>query len=167
MEAINNLGLTTLQLECLNECQMYLQVTTLTEIIDNMGTQLLPQILSLSRTEPPLGLHSISHSTLQWPHVHPPSQTSWKYWISMICNIFTGSLMGHKLNHPLGAWSEDYQAVHFWHWQMSLHGSLLNQPSPHSTICAAMLMKSTRTKPNFSITVPTNQQFEAPHYPIR
>ncbi len=55
------------KLEKLNACWMFLQVTTLAEIMDHMGTELLPQILMHRTNETPKGLTNISNSTLQWP----------------------------------------------------------------------------------------------------
>jgi len=52
---------------------MYHLVTTLSEIADHTGLELLPQILMLKLHKPPKGLLNISYSTLRWPLVHCPS----------------------------------------------------------------------------------------------
>ncbi len=88
MEAINELGLTPTQLEQVNACHMYLQVTTLAEIVDHTGTTILPQALNLNPTLAPTGLQALSRSTLQWPTTHPLSQASWRLWTKTICNLF-------------------------------------------------------------------------------
>jgi len=63
METFADAGLTNPQLEQLNMmCHMYLQVTTLAEITDHTGMQLLPQALNHTNLEAPDGLASISNS---------------------------------------------------------------------------------------------------------
>ncbi len=69
MEAIQELDLTQQQLEQINACRMYLQVTMLAEIADHTGTIILPQILSTPPGSAPTGLQSLSTSTLQWPNI--------------------------------------------------------------------------------------------------
>jgi len=39
MEVVNELGLTIMQLECINACRMYLQVTMLVEVVDHTKAQ--------------------------------------------------------------------------------------------------------------------------------
>jgi len=64
MEAINEMGFTTLQLEQINACRMYLQITTLAEISDHTGCFLLTHALLQSTQTEPTGLAAISTSTL-------------------------------------------------------------------------------------------------------
>jgi len=45
MEDFNDQNFQRNQLERLNTCRMYLQVTTLAEITDHTGTELLPQVI--------------------------------------------------------------------------------------------------------------------------
>ncbi len=71
MEAINELGLTPQQLEQVNACRMYLQVTTLAKIVDHTGTTILPQAISTDPKKAPTGLKDLSSSTLHWPTIHP------------------------------------------------------------------------------------------------
>jgi len=112
MEVVNGLRLSPLQVECINTCRMYLKVTRLTEIVNHMGTMLLPQILCCSKEHSAQGLDALSSSTLQWPCIHiPPVQSSWCLWTMMICNLFAGSVQGTKIHHPLGTWTNDYQAI--------------------------------------------------------
>jgi len=119
MEAVDDLNLTTPQLEQINTCRMYLQVTTLAEITDHTGMHLLPQILTPHGHTYPNGLDNISCSTLQWPRVSNPTPTKWKVWTRTICTLFTGSAMGTKLNIPLGTWTQDYNTNRFWKWHLA------------------------------------------------
>jgi len=56
MEDFNNQDFPQHKLEKLNACRMYLQVTTLSEITDHTGTELLPQVLVNRINETPKAL---------------------------------------------------------------------------------------------------------------
>jgi len=114
MEAVNKLGLNHKQLEHINACQMYLQVTMLAEIVDHTGTMILLQVLSLPKGSELMGLHTISTSKLTWPKIHPPTKPSWCLWTTTICNLFAGSPTNTKLHHPFGDWTTDYQVICSW-----------------------------------------------------
>jgi len=73
METLADARMTNDQLEQLNACHMYLQVTILAKITDHTGTHLLPHAFSNSNNSHPQGLLTISHSLLSWPTVHNPS----------------------------------------------------------------------------------------------
>jgi len=162
MEAVLDLGLTTPQLGQINTCRMYLQVTMLAEIVDHTGYTLLPQAFIQGHTDKPPSLQTISHSTLQWPMIHPPTKTCWKLWQWTICNIFTGSPSGTHLHQPLGPWNKHYQKTCKWHWRLSPNSCLLHQPQMENCPHAAIPIKPTCTQIQFSVTVPTNQVFTGP-----
>jgi len=109
MEAINEMGFTTLQLKQINACRMYLQITTLAEISDHTGCFLLTQALLQGTQIKPTGLAAISTLTLAWPAIYNPTKATWKLWTTTICTLFTGSAQGIKLRTPLGTWTHDYQ----------------------------------------------------------
>jgi len=69
-----------LQLEHINACRMYLQITTLAEMTDNTGMYVLPQVLNIRGQAHPSGLESISSSTLKWPRVGNLTTTTWNFW---------------------------------------------------------------------------------------
>jgi len=162
MEAVLNLGLSVLQLEQINACQMSLQVTTLAEIVDHTGKLLLPNALLQPRQTIPLGLNEISHSKLHWPQIHNPSQSCWKFWTTTICNVFVGSTNGTRLQHPLGPWTAQYETVRQWHWRLAPTGRLLNKAHDGAQPRAAIPTGQHRTQLMFSLTVPTNQEFLGP-----
>jgi len=93
-------GLHWFKLECLNTCQMYLQVMTLSEITDHTGTEVLPQILSSPSCPIPKGLANLSYSLLHWLQIHPLSAECWKLWTSTIQTIYTGLTKGTHLISP-------------------------------------------------------------------
>jgi len=94
--------LPTHQLEQINTCKMFLQVTTLAEITDHTGTMLLPQAFIASCNHPPKGLQLISQSLLEWPTVHNPSISCWKLWTKLsVCT----SLVLLMVNTFLSPWT--------------------------------------------------------------
>jgi len=111
MEAISKSNLTNSQLEQVNACHMFLQIMTLAEMVDHMGTTILPQALKPSKSDIPEGLTNISTSKLNWPCIHPPLVASWRLWNCAVCNLFMGTPAGTKLQHPLGAWTKEYNTV--------------------------------------------------------
>jgi len=87
---------------------MYLQVTMLAEITDNMGEALLPQVLMDFHHPIPKGLLNISHSLLKWPTIHLPSAHCWRLWTRTLGTIYTGSPTGTWLIHKLGSWTANH-----------------------------------------------------------
>jgi len=162
MEALSDSNLNHSQLEQVNACRMFLQVTTLAEIVDHTGTTLLPQALKPTNREGPEGLSSLSDTKLHWPCVHQPSKASWSLWTRTICNLFASAPKGRKLQQPLGPWTPAYQAVRFWKWRLSPHGNMLHQAHPAANPRAAIQTKAQRTQLTFTLTVPTNQTFNGP-----
>jgi len=160
MEAISKMGLTIIQLKQSNACRMYLQITmTQAEILDHMGCFLLTQaLLQCTQTEP-LGLESLSTSTLEWPAINNPTKATWKLWIMTICTLFTGNTQGTKLRAPLGPWTTDYQTYHNWKWRMTPDQQLLHQRSATASTRVAILVKTHQCYLTFSIPIPTNQDF--------
>jgi len=138
---------------------MHLQVTTLAEITDHTGTNLLPQAFIQPTDDKPAGLDDISQSLLTWPNTHPLSRKCWRLWTRTICSLFTGTVNGRKLNHPLGPWKMTYQTMRWWKWRISPLGSLLYQQKQNISTRAAIQTQINRRYATFSTTIPTNQSF--------
>jgi len=168
MEAFTDCNFTTQQLQQLNACQMYLQVTMLAEIMDHTGTHLFPQVLLQHNKHSLEGLNQLSESTLTWPVVHNPSTACWRLWTRTVRKSFMGSEQSQKLTQPLGDWMTDYQQCWFWKWQFLANGHLLHQSDPDARPHAALPTKQTCWQIMFSVTIPTNQCFArppiTPHY---
>jgi len=162
MEAIKDIGLTLSQLQQINACRMYLNVTTVAKITDHTGAFLLPQALLKHPAQSPQGLQEISTSTLTWPCIHCPSMASWKLWTKTMCNLFTGSPSNLRLTTLLGAWTMEYQQYRRWHWRLAPTGRLLHQSQTMHNPRAAIQIRAQRTQLTFSLTIPTNQRFDGP-----
>jgi len=96
------------KLEQLNACRMYLQVTTLAEVSDHTGTELIPQAFPMATPPGTKCMNTISTSTLQWPNIAPPMPPCWRTWSTMIRSLYTGSRNGTRLQQPLGHWLPTY-----------------------------------------------------------
>jgi len=147
------------QLEKLNACRMFLQVTTLAELTDHTGTILLPHILLTARHLQPKGLLNISSSHLQWPRVATPSTTCWRLWSTTIRTLYTGSKNGTRLQQPLGPWLPDYDKHQFWHWRLYDPTHLMFQHSPEALPRVALQTYCNRTLVKFSPTIPMTLPF--------
>jgi len=162
MEDFNDQNFLHYQLEWLNACCMYLQVTTLSEITDHTGLELMLQILMLKPHKPPKGLLNISYYTLHWSLVHCPSPSCWHFWTSTIHTLYTGSAKGTRLTQPLGPWLENYDKHHFRHWCLRDANHLIYHHTPTAPTCVALLTLCQCTMQKFSPTVPTMLDFKGP-----
>jgi len=150
------------KLERLNACWMFLQVTTLAEITDHMGTELLPQILTNRINETPKGLTNISNSTLHWPLVSCPSPTCWQLWTSTVCMLYTGLAKGMWLSLPMGLWLATYDQTRFWNWRMLDSTHLVYRHTPTAPTRIALPTLTRRTFIKFSPMVPMELPFTGP-----
>jgi len=93
------------QLEALNKCQLWLQVTTLADITDGQGTELLIPMLT--------GSNEIALPTWwQWPQQGWLSQKGWILWQEAIIKCMP--TCSNKLTYPLGMWMD---SISDWKWQ--------------------------------------------------
>ncbi len=119
MDDFCDYGIPCNQLEKLNAYHMHLQVMTLAEITNHMGTMLLPQVLLGPMNHAPKGLTSISMSLLKWPTIHLPTSPCWKLWSRTIHTLYSESSTGMQLCWKLGPWKPAYSQYHFWHWRLA------------------------------------------------
>jgi len=152
----------TLKLEQLNACRMYLQVTTLAEISDHMGTELLPQAFPRSTQLSPTSVDTISMSLLQWPQVATPLSACWRIWSNTIHTLYTGSQNGTRLQRLLGAWLPTYAQQRFWKWRMHDPEHLLFQYSPTTPTRVGLKTQQCCTMLKFSPMIPTTIKFTGP-----
>jgi hypothetical protein len=92
------------QLESVNACRMFLQVTTLAEINSCKGTIVLHQAIkgTIDNNGNPT-LWQISKSKLKWPQQPRPPQKSWNVW-KLYIKQFTTNTPANNLTSPLGNW---------------------------------------------------------------
>jgi len=135
---------------------------TLLEIMDHMGSALLPHILSSPACPTPQGLEDISSSTLQWLQSHPPSSASWQLWTKTICSLYTGNAQSTCLHTPLGNWLATHTTHRFWKWQIYNPTTLITKQSTSSATLVALQSQCCHTMMKFTPTVPTDLPFKGP-----
>jgi len=86
MKDFLNANLPTKDLQTLNNCQLYLQVTTLAEITTHDGTCILDVGLQQGKDIPSLKV--ISQSLFKWPHQPNPSKKAWLLWTHTIQSLY-------------------------------------------------------------------------------
>ena len=98
MDIINITIMTRTELLAINACRLYLQVITISDIVDATG-----KFLVSTYYRPPL--HYKSRSTFKWPYQPRPSESEWYYWRRMIRDYLciNETLV---LRHPLGPWKQ-------------------------------------------------------------
>jgi hypothetical protein len=91
-----------------NRCRIYLKVTTLAELCDHTGTQMLPEAITKHKDHSP-SLQQYGTSTLTWPTQPDPGKESWKIWRKVLRKLYLCS-EGTKLREEakLGAWKEKW-----------------------------------------------------------
>jgi len=141
---------------------MYLQVTTLAEILDHTGTELLQQAFPTITQHDHNSLEMISMSMLKWPNVASPSPICWRLWSTMIQMLYTGSRTGTRLQQTLGEWLPSYQQQRFWKWQLHDPEHILFQNSPTAPTRVGLRTQQRRTMSKFSPTIPTGIDFTGP-----
>ncbi len=159
MEDIIELNLPRNKLEQLNACRMYLQVTTLAEVTDHTGQNILPQAISSAGNDTPRGLQNISYSTLQWPQIAIPSAACWRLWTRTICNVYSGFTKSTRLNQPLGSWYATCDKTRFWNWRLFDTTHLLYKANPQSPTRMALRTQQWTHMIKFSPTVPSETNF--------
>jgi hypothetical protein len=103
----------TQQVRLINKCLLWLQVTTLAEITDIDGSDILPHALrgtAGSRDKPKLW--SISRSNLTWSHTCHPNTKAWKAWQRELLCLTTGYTT--RLHKPLGNLNNHWNTQRTW-----------------------------------------------------
>jgi len=160
MNNIIELNLPQNKMEQLNACRMYLQVTTLAEIMDHTGQMLLPHVLSTVSNPTPQGLQNISQSTLTWPQIANPSPSCWRYWTTMIRRLYTGLARGMQLEQPLGNWHATIGKSRFWNWKLNDATHLLYHASTNAPTRMGLRTQQWRSLSKYSTTIPSMLPFD-------
>jgi len=108
-----NANLPHCNLTKLNNCQLYLQVTTLAEITNHTGTKLLDTNITTKNRNPELLTES--SSLLQWPTQPSPGENVWKLWTRTLQTLYTKPGMSTQLKTSLGPWLPQVAAFCKWH----------------------------------------------------
>jgi hypothetical protein len=95
--ALMDIGLTfnfdSHQLRCINACRMYLQVITLSDVVNAKGDKILFSVIKGQRV-------ASRQSKLLWPSIPRPPQSFWNHWTILLQRLSEG----FRLLQPLGPW---------------------------------------------------------------
>lgn len=94
-------------LELINQCRLYHQVITVSDIASADGKSIDHQYTTNER-------HKDRQSTLQWPSQGCPSKAAWSVWNKALAHL----LDKNKLQQPVGGWI--HKPHQEWHWKVRL-----------------------------------------------
>jgi len=131
-------------LQTLNNCWMYLKVTTLVELSDHTGRHLLPTACLQGKIVP--DLQTISISLFTWPNQEQPHLPAWRLWTKILKQIYTKPGIPYLLKTPLGPWTHHAPTQRQWHTMLDpITRQLLNQSNPQALTTAPPTTMSTRS----------------------
>jgi len=96
-----------IQVEMINNVQIYLHVNMLSELTHANGVHILEHLLKSSATPSP--------STLQWPHQPCPPLKAWQTWKRVLKQTYVKPNMD-IIKQPLSQWIPDQTHKH-WQWE--------------------------------------------------
>ena len=117
MEKISALPITKDQLRRVNRCRIYLQVLTLSDIVDAHGETIIPQYLN--------GERFLDRSSIyRWPRQGRPTVKDWSLWEHTILQAYQ-TYGRNKLLHPVGRWN--HHSHQQWLWRHDIHQNILHK----------------------------------------
>lgn len=105
------------QLNHINQCRTFLQITFVSEMCSTTGHQILEYFYDPS-TMPRITPTTYSQSTISWPVQSNPPAASWQTWRKLLATM-TKSQMKYDLSEPLGKWLPSFTAHRIWKFQYS------------------------------------------------
>jgi hypothetical protein len=123
--SIENNMFTKSDLECINACRIFLQVTYMSEICNDNGTTILQDAIkgTVDINDKPL-IWKISTSKLTWPRQPRPPTSSWNKWKKY---LQTRTSTSFKIEPPLGSWTNAASTQRQWHY------AFINDTIVHNT----------------------------------
>jgi hypothetical protein len=79
----------------IHRCRLYLQVETLSNITNTLGTRIIEAWMDPDQPK-------LSYSTKKWPKQQPPGKEAWKIWRKFLNSAYT--MTNGLLKQPLGDW---------------------------------------------------------------
>jgi len=128
----------------LNNCRVYLQITTLAEITNHKGKHLISEALYSKHNESP-SLREVSKSKYNWPNQNNPGKKAWRLWTRTIWRLYTKLGLNSLLKIPLDGWLHTANMVQQWRYSV--------KPTTKKLYSNMFDMQSINTMTN----IPTNQ----------
>jgi len=145
---------------------LFLQVTTLSELSNQTGMQVLQQYLqspNLNSIFPQIYPHP--GSTLRWPTQTLPGPKAWKVWHKTVTNLYC-HMSPTKLLQPMGEWiNATYNLYWVWAWYICIPTNTLyqqndnqwNKYTPMTNCSAYMLFQMPPDNTKFDLPMHTMQ----------
>jgi len=140
MDDFQSAGYSTSDLQVLNNCCLYLRITTLAEMVDHTGQYIIPTAVLTSTKLPSRSQYSTSKYT--WPNQLKPGRQAWTKWTRAIQSHYTKPGLSSHLIEPLGQWKSEANQTRTWHAHydptsqtvtVSLPGTPVHQYQPTNT----------------------------------
>ena len=107
MEELINHHIQENELQTFNECRLYLQVETLSDIVNGDGS-CISNCYYMGRRD------SSRISIMTWPQIRRPNINKWYVWQKWIDHIWCAERNTHKIKCPLGIWKN--APTQRWEW---------------------------------------------------
>ncbi len=105
-------GCTATELQRLNACRMYLQISRVSDITSADGKFLRQEVLVGTNSTP-------YHSNTKWPRQSRPPKSWWILWKKKLQGVFSTNGVSSVLRHALGAW---YTTANLTDWDVLYSG---------------------------------------------
>ena len=110
MEKFAAFGYARYQLRQLNQCRVFLRVTSISDLCNGNGDAIMRHF-TITQPYNPLA----SYSSLKWPEHGQPSESAWTLWRHALCKCLSCNTQ-YILRQPLGHWiSTDSSWGSFFH----------------------------------------------------
>lgn len=103
------------QLNQINQCRSYLQITFLSEMCSTTGHQLI-EYYHDPPGNPDITPTTYSKSLMTWPIQANPPTVSWQTWRKLLA-LLTKPFMKYELKQPLGKWLSTFTSHRVWKFQ--------------------------------------------------
>jgi hypothetical protein len=128
------------EMESINACRLFLQVTYLSDISNDNGTSILQEaVKGICNSKGQPKLWNISRSKLTWPRQPRPSTAAWNKWKTYLQAITSPTF---RINPPLGHWTSTAHDQRTWHYTRYIN--LIYNTS--STRIISFVEQSSRTR---------------------
>jgi hypothetical protein len=111
--AFSNGGFSGNDLRRLNQCRLFLRVSTLADICQGCGTRI--STWAWNGESPSSTTYRVNH---EWPAQGPPSPTDWDDWRRALCLVFGVDSRTRVLRAALGPWFS-HSTPALWQWYFS------------------------------------------------
>ena len=91
MQLAINAKYNSIELRQINNCRQFLRVLTVSDLVQQDGMTISPQIMN----------HTPLESTLVWPRIYNPTNIAWKTWDRFILKVINTSTKSLTITHKL------------------------------------------------------------------